>query len=265
MNNPNGLAIDSRHHLWVAETDFQPKRVSVWTLDGNLVNAFYGPSEYGGGGKLDPVDKTKFYYHGMEFQLDWTRGTSKLAGVFYRPGPQDLQLPDGYGNGPPQFPLYVSGRKYFANGYNSNPTNGAGIVTIWQQRGDVAVPVAALGRANDWNLLKGAEFKSRWPAGLDPKGNPWQNQAMFAWSDTNGDGQVQPDEVQFIKASGGGMTVMPDLSIVASRVDDRAVRFAAVRFTDRGAAGLRSIARRNAGRWRPNADEFRRRSGIGRR
>ncbi len=32
MNNPNGLAIDSREHLWVAETDFQPKRVSVWTL-----------------------------------------------------------------------------------------------------------------------------------------------------------------------------------------------------------------------------------------
>jgi hypothetical protein len=235
MNNPNGLAIDSRGHLWVAETDFQPKRVSVWTLDGKLVNAFYGPSEYGGGGKLDPLDKTKFYYHGMEFQLDWTRGTSKLAAVFYRAGPRDLQLPDGYGNGPPQFPLYVSGRKYFANCYNSNPTNGAGIVTLWQQRGDVAVPVAALGRANDWNLLKGAEFKSRWPAGLDPKGNPWQNQAMFAWSDTNGDGLMQPDEVQFIKASGGGMTVMPDLSIVASRVDDRAVRFAPLRFTDRGA------------------------------
>ena len=58
MNNPNGLTIDSNGHLWVAETDFQPKRVSVWTLDGRLVRAFYGPSEYGGGGRLDPVDKT---------------------------------------------------------------------------------------------------------------------------------------------------------------------------------------------------------------
>ena len=54
---------------------------------------------------------------------------------------------------------------------------------------------------------------------------------MFAWSDLNGDGMVQPEEVQFAKAAGGGMTVMPDLSIVASRVDDRAMRFAPVRFT----------------------------------
>ena len=31
MNNPNGIAIDGNEHLWVAETDFQPKRVSVWS------------------------------------------------------------------------------------------------------------------------------------------------------------------------------------------------------------------------------------------
>ena len=54
MNNPNGLTVDGNGHLWVAETDFQPKRVSVWTLDGRLVRAFYGPAEYGGGGTLDP-------------------------------------------------------------------------------------------------------------------------------------------------------------------------------------------------------------------
>ena len=71
MNNPRGLAIDSNHHLWVAEEDFQPKRVSVWTLDGTFVKAFYGPPEYGGGGALDPKDKTRFYYHSMEFKLDW--------------------------------------------------------------------------------------------------------------------------------------------------------------------------------------------------
>ena len=83
MNNPNGLTIDGKGHLWVAETDFQPKRVSVWTLDGRLVRAFYGPSEYGGGGRLDPVDKSRFYYHGMEFQLDWrARRRPSGAGLF---------------------------------------------------------------------------------------------------------------------------------------------------------------------------------------
>ena len=57
MNNPNGLTIDANRHLWVAETDFQPKRVSLWTLDGKLLKAFYGPSEYGGGGAW--IRKTK--------------------------------------------------------------------------------------------------------------------------------------------------------------------------------------------------------------
>jgi hypothetical protein len=234
MNNPNGLAVDSRQRLWVAETDFQPKRVSVWTLDGKLLDAFYGPSEYGGGGKLDPQDKTRFYFHGMEFRLDWRRGTSQLVNVFYRPEPNDSQFGEGFPGGVPELPIYFGGRKYFSNCYNSNPTNGASVVTIWQVRGGVAAPVAAFGRANDWKLLQTDPFKSRWPDGADPKGNPWQNQVTFTWSDLNGDGVIQPEEVHFAKAAAGGMTVMPDLSIVASRIDDRAMRFAPARFAGAG-------------------------------
>ena len=84
MNDPNGLTIDSIGRLWVAETNFQPKRVSVWALDGQLLGGFYGPSEYGGGGTLDPIDKTRFYYHGMEFRLDWKAGSDQLARVLFR-------------------------------------------------------------------------------------------------------------------------------------------------------------------------------------
>jgi hypothetical protein len=71
MNHPQGMAIDDKNQLWVTENDFQPKRVSVWTLDGQLVRALYGPGRYGGGGSLDPQDKTRFYYDGIEFKLDW--------------------------------------------------------------------------------------------------------------------------------------------------------------------------------------------------
>ena len=107
MNNPNGLTIDANGQLWVAETDFQPKRVSVWTLDGRLVRAFYGPAEYGGGGTLDPVDKTRFYYHGMESNSIGSGGIDKLVRVFFRPGPGDLGLPNGFGvDGQPETPLY---------------------------------------------------------------------------------------------------------------------------------------------------------------
>ncbi len=236
MNNPLGLTIDSEQHLWVAENDFQPKRVSVWTLDGNLVKAFYGPSEYGGGGALDSSDKTRFYFHGMEFKLDWQTGANRVTDVFFRPGPADLSYPDGFGTGgTPETPLYAHGQQYMTNCYNSNPTNGSSIAMIWLMQNGVARPVAALGRANDWNLLKSDAFLSRWPAGVNPKGDYWQNQAMFVWSDSNGDGLVQPDEVTFWKASGGGITVMPDLSFVASRVDEKAMRYAPRRFTALGA------------------------------
>ncbi len=50
MNNPNGLAVDSQGRVWVAESDNFPRRVSVWSADGQLARAFHGPTEYGGGG-----------------------------------------------------------------------------------------------------------------------------------------------------------------------------------------------------------------------
>ena len=166
MNNPNGLTIDGRDHLWVAETDFQPKRVSVWTLDGTLVKAFYGPSEYGGGGALDPQDKTRFYYHGMEFTLDWERGADRLARVFYRPGPGDLAIQSGFGEGgQPETAIYRGGQRYFTNCYNSNPTNGTGVAFVFLDRDGIAVPVAAMGMANHWDLFKTDAFKPRWPPG----------------------------------------------------------------------------------------------------
>ena len=46
-------------------------------------------------------NKTRFYYHGMEFSLDWTRGTSQLVNVFYRPEPTDSQFGEGLPGGMP--------------------------------------------------------------------------------------------------------------------------------------------------------------------
>ena len=236
MNHPDGLTIDGQNRLWVTEDDFQPKRVSVWSVNGKFIRAFYGPSEYGGGGKLDPEDKTKFYFHGMEFRLDWEQGADQLASVFYRPAPGDEMLPDGYGaNGLPEQPHYVHGRRYWSNDHNSNPTGGPGIAMLWRDVDGVARPVAALGRANDWKLLKGEAFKPLWPAGVNLLGDYWQNVCLFTWSDLNGDGRVQTNEVVFQKVLCGSVAVAPDLSFVVSRVGTNAVRYAPARFTAQGA------------------------------
>jgi hypothetical protein len=227
MNHPLGITVDNLDRIWVAENDFQPKRLSVWSKEGKLLKAFYGPAEYGGGGTLDPNNKSRFYFHGMEFALNWADGTSKIKSVFYRPGAKDMVYPDGFGVGaPPETPIYSHGRQYLTNCFNSNPTNGASIAMIWELKGSVAHPAAAMGRANDWSLLRTPEFNSRWPEGCDPAGDMWRNQAAFIWSDLNGDGKPQPSEVTIWKASVGGITVMPDLSFVASRLNDAAMRFA---------------------------------------
>ncbi len=235
MNHPAGLTIDSLNRLWVTENDFQPKRVSVWTLDGRFVRAFYGPSEYGGGGKLDPEDKTKFYYHGMEFRLDWEKGTDQLVRVFHRPGPNDLATPDGHtSSGFPEQPHDLNGRKYFSNDHNSNPTGGPGAATLWLMEDGIARPVAALGRGHEWSLLKTAPFRPLWPKNVDPNGDYWRNATLFVWSDANGDHQAQTNEVTFQKEVVGSVTVAPDLSFVVSRVGSNAMRFPPVRFTTTG-------------------------------
>jgi DNA-binding beta-propeller fold protein YncE len=60
MNHPKGLTVASDGRLWVAENWLVPKRVSIWTSDGELVKAMYGPTWYGGGGSLHPRDRTRF-------------------------------------------------------------------------------------------------------------------------------------------------------------------------------------------------------------
>jgi hypothetical protein len=223
MTCPNGLTISSDGHLWVAERDAAkaPKRISVWTLDGQFLHAMYGPPKYGGGGSLDPRDPTRFYYAeksaGMEFKLDWQKGTSELKSVYWRPGANDLQLPNGWIG--PQAPLYVGGRQYMTNNYNSHPVAGTSILGIWRMQNGVAIPAAFIGNPQLWSLLKNKEFASVVPAEFDLDKPVRQQRAAgwFAWSDKNGDGQVQPNELTFGKREKNGwpgrVSLNPDLSV----------------------------------------------------
>ncbi len=240
LNTPNGIAIDSRGHLWVAECDFRPKRVSVWdprldsTYEAKLVNAFYGPTEYGGGGVLDPLDKSKFYYKGMEFELDWQTGTNRLVRVFDRPREW---LRSHYGSWSPDTPLYprrvamsanaASRTRYFTSCYTTNPTNGDRVAFVWMDQPDRARIVAGLGSANEWSLLKTDEFRGCWPAGMDPNVNREQNAAFFCWSDANGDGTPQANEVEIRASVSGGVTIDDALTATVARLNGKAVCFAA--------------------------------------
>lgn len=237
MNGPAGICIDDKQQLWVTEQDYLPKRVSVWTLDGKLIKAFYGPSKYGGGGTLDPVDKNKAYYADaekgtMEFSLDWQKGEWGLANILYRPTPDNLSLP--FRNTAPETPIYLKGRRYFTNCYTTNPTNGNNTAVLFIDRGGILMPIAAMGKAADWDILKQEQFKSLLPAGVDLKVDNKDNATFFIWQDSNSNGHVEPEEVVFKKGTALGITIMPDLSFCVAGLDNQATKFSPVSFTDKG-------------------------------
>lgn len=237
MNHPQGIAVDSEGKIWVTEHDYMPKRVSVWSAEGELVNAFYGPGKYGGGGALDPKDKTKFYYAdegrgSLEFKLDWEKGTWDLENILSRSSPDEMAMP--LRSGSPEQAIYYKDRRYFSNTYNSSPTGGHGSSFIFAEKDGIARPAAGLGNAKYWEILKTEPFHSRWPEGTDltEKQEP---EALFVWSDLNDDADVQPEEVTMMASQGGGgITVMPDLSFCAARVDGKSLQFKPASFTTSG-------------------------------
>ncbi len=236
LNNPNGIALDSQGRLWVAEADNYPRRVSLWTAEGKLVRAFYGPTEYGGGGVLDAQDAARFFYKGMEFTLDWKTGTDQLQRVFARPEPI-LEAHGGFYS--PDYPLYPQGgkgRRYFTSCYTHNPTGGDHAAFIWRDEATAAKLVAGLGDAHHWEILRTPEFRSCWPEGTKPEepNPPPDRHAAFVWADLNDDGRPQPNEVKMVKETVRGITVMNDLSFIASRFGDVSAQFAPTSLTTDG-------------------------------
>jgi len=223
MNHPAGVTIDSKQQLWVTECDYLPKRVSVWSLSGNFIKAFYGPAKYGGGGTLDPKDKTRFYYAEegrgtMEFKLDWRTGESNLERILYRKQANDLPLATRSAG--PETPLYYEGKRYFTNAYNSSPTGGATTAFLFVERNGVVYPAVAMGNAGAWSELKTKALKTP---------------PFFIWIDLNADAKVQDNEVTYQNGPvTGGITVMPDLSFAVSNLNGKAIQFSPSGFTATG-------------------------------
>ena len=219
MHYPVGMTLTPKGELWVAEEDYQPKRVSVWTKDGQFKKAFYGQTEYGGGGKIDPRDKTRFYYFGMEFKLDWKNGTEKITNIFYRrDNPENINMQNHDRNlgGNPETPIYLKGRQYMTNTYTGRPVKFPVTTAVWIMDKGIVKPVAALGQANYWDLFKNEEYKSRIPADIDlntptdqkwrqDRTKPYEHALIFVWSDLNSDQKIQSEEVQFLPGKVGGL------------------------------------------------------------
>ncbi|HEY4357582.1 MAG TPA: hypothetical protein VGN16_17655, partial [Acidobacteriaceae bacterium] len=244
MAHPLGMCVDSNGVLWVAEEDYLPKRISRWNAKtGRFLNAWYGPTQYGGGGFVDPKDKSRAYYPSignpgsmglLEFKVDLKTGDSKLAAVRYRyPDPlNDVISYGGYPIKPIFFPtdmipvgshggispgetFYFQGHQYFTDSYNTYWYNQSTVTTLWILENGVCRPIASAGwvgsGVHHWPTLDEPEIKRKIPAGP-------VNNIFFTWTDRNHDHAVQADEVEFFQTNGHGapgVVFQPDLSVIS--------------------------------------------------
>ena len=233
MSHPCGMAIDGRGHLWVAEAESYPKRLSQWRAeDGTFLRAWYGPPKYGGGGAIDPQDKNRLFYAeydgggGIEFGLDWQKGESKVRSIIWRPELFEESIP-----GPaPERAITVAGRTFLTSCFNgqlrNNQDRGA---VIWRLDPDeIARPVAILANAADLNHPQwGWAMKHRDAINSLWKGKD-QARIFFAWCDDNDDHLAQPEEVRWVETTredekgevlreiGLMPMIHPDLSVTTS-------------------------------------------------
>ena len=175
------LGVDAKEQLWVVECDYCPKRISLWSTDGAFKQDFLGNTAYGGGGVLDPYDKRRLFCGPMEFELDWQTGKTRLKNMTW------------LGNSAAgEVPIKVQDRVYLV----TRPMFGGhscGVVYLYEK--DRLRRVAAVGMAGRFEPLRAPDIMAS--LGRKPLGD-----LAFAWSDRNGDGSPQADEVTFADEPG---------------------------------------------------------------
>jgi hypothetical protein len=170
LRSIRGIALAPDGKLWVAEGDAFPKRFSVWDTDGKegkLVSEFFGPAEHGApGAAINPLDPDLMFAQGCEWRIDRKTGQAKCLGVITR-DPVEVAR---YGVG-------ENGHAYLVVGNSNLPGE------IFERVGD-----------GDYKLRSRFFY-------VDAHGTGTVKRAagdllhMRYWSDENGDGEVQPNEL----------------------------------------------------------------------
>ncbi len=207
MQQPQGMAIDDKGQLWVCEFDAYPKRVSIWNAsNGKFIKELVGPPMYGGGGTIDPTDKTRLFYaqYGglTEWKLDWKTGKAKLHSISVRRAlmgePEDIKR---WHYGVPERPVRINGRTYLI------PTYSGGL--RWNDNqpifllGDdgIAWPVAFVGTMRRWQVdgleRPWKDIEDAFPKDATISQMDAWNDTVLTWSDKNLDRKVQVEECTF--------------------------------------------------------------------
>lgn len=184
IGRPSAVTLASSGDIWIAEELFAPKRVARFRGDGTFVEDFFGPSMYGGGGRLDP-SMTRFFYRSKEFEIDLETGSSRLLNLNDR-----AYHPNTIDPGTSTFaftsmgrPFHLYGHRYLVNGFR---------VVRKPDDSPVWIPAMVAGPAHESPFLLDKDVWNRHWAKQD------LSDKFFLWTDLSGDGVFHVEEVQLI-------------------------------------------------------------------
>ncbi len=206
---PRGVAVTDDGKLWVAEDDGSPNRVSVWNAStGALLRDYIGPSPYGGGGHFwaDPTDAATILAQGTLFHVDYAKKTwTPISTPFRRMSMNEAFTPNGMNGMPGARTVTHGGKQYvYVN-------NGGYSMVVFRHDGDLLRPMAAFGSLGRFITTDGTTL-TVWDSDIGYHNLPNYYPAFFKghngdnyiWTDNNGDGEVQPNEMQWARSLARG-------------------------------------------------------------
>lgn len=187
LYNPTNITLDAAGKLWIAEAFFQPKRFTRWSTDGKLEKEFMGPTQYGGGGMIDPRDPSVINHMGMKFRIDFPTRTWKLESRLAMIA-QSLAAPDRV--------VYHKNRRYLVGDGNTILHQGFGpLMVIGVEEKGRNRPMIVAGLLRDWQGFGNNKESLLALAASEPANT------SILWCDLNGDERATPDEVQSMPGS----------------------------------------------------------------
>lgn len=180
---PGGIAVDAAGKLWVAETTDGPKRISVWDPEsGANLKEFFGAAAYFAHGHIDPATPHEIYANNVLWEIDWEKYTTRpKTTIWRRTDPNMAPAPDVSAQGGGFTMATADNGTQFGWGRSSG-------MFVYLRDDDLFRPIAGQVSAGDYPALAAAGKTS--------------GSGQFFWSDANGDGRVDVDEVHVTIAVG---------------------------------------------------------------
>ena len=188
---PVGLTVGPQGRLWIGENVDQPKRWSVWTTEGELVHELFGPSHYGAdGGALKPDTPYVGVGQMCEWRVDPETGRAKCLGKIADDEMVNVRFPLERTHSSRY--VKMGGDWYLAQGLHRYFS----MLKVYRRVGPGDFRLAAVvGNARQrFSHHRGNRLM---PYCKHPLFADQDGKKVFAWSDRNGDENVQEDELTF--------------------------------------------------------------------